>query len=271
MYAFVSTLKARMATGRTGFALVAAVAALGLASCENETMPAPAPETDYYPIAVGNFWTYAVVDSTWSQATGQGAGLVTSVPRATVYEFKETITETFLDAAGKTAYRLVRSVRVPPGTTFRNDSVFVLSATDQFVALNRNNTRTVELIFPVREGRSWNLNAFNNNFNDTITAETRQYSRIGESYTTAAVASAPAKTYTETLTTENTGAAAENSLVKRTSYQQVFAKGVGPVFRRRVNILPYTYVDANGNQVYPPGAFTLAFTRQETLIDYGPR
>ncbi|MBF9238897.1 hypothetical protein I2I05_15950 [Hymenobacter sp. BT683] len=269
MHFFVSTLKAKAAAGRAGLALVAA--ALCLASCKNETMPAPETGKDFYPIAVGNFWTYAVVDTTWSQATGQGSGLITSVPTATVYEFKETINETFTDAAGKTAYRMVRSVKVPPSTTFRNDSVFVLSATDQFVALNRNNTRTLELIFPVREGRSWNLNAFNNNFNDTITAETRQYSRIGEAFTTAAVGSAPAQTYAETLTTKNTGAAAENSLVKRSSYQQVFAKGVGPVFRRRVNILPYTYVDFNGNQVYPPGAYTLGFSREETLIDYGPR
>ncbi len=41
----------------------------------------------------------------------------------------------------------------------------------------------------------------------------------------------------------------KNSLVRRTSYNQVFAKGVGAVYRRRVYQLPYTYVDSSGRQI----------------------
>jgi hypothetical protein len=243
----------------------------GVGGCKNDSVPAPETGAEYYPIAVGNYWTYAVVDTVWSQASGSGTTLVNSMPTRTDYQFKETITGTFVDAAGKTAYRMVRAVKMPPATDFTNDSVFVLSSPGPFVALNRNNARTVELVFPLREGRSWNFNAFNNNLNDTITAETRQYSRVGQPFTLPAAVGAPAVTYPLTLTTTNTGAAAENSLVKRLSYQQVFAKGVGPVFRRRVNLSPYTYVAQGGNQVYPPNAYVSGFSRRETLIEYGPR
>ncbi|SFP88077.1 hypothetical protein [Hymenobacter arizonensis] len=258
---------------RTSVALLAGGLAVGAAGCKNESMPAPETGVDYYPIAVGNYWTYAVVDTTWSRASGGvgGSQLIASVPRDSTYQLKETITEILTDAAGKKAYRMVRSKRVGTTAAFRDDSVFVLSANEQFVTLNRNNARSVELIFPVREGRSWNFNAFNNNFNDTITAETRQYSAIGLPFTLAASGGVPAQSYPVTVTTANTGAAAENSLVKQASYRQVFAKGVGPVFRRRVYFLPYTYVGAGGIQVYPPRAYVSGFTRRETLIDHGPR
>ena len=246
--------------------LVLAVGALALGACQNTTAPAPEPGTDYYPVAVGNFWLYSVTDTTWSIATRTAP----SVPTATTYQLRETITESFADAAGQRAYRLVRARLVPPATVFRDDSVFVLTATPQFVALNRNNTRTLELVFPVREGRSWNFNAFNNNFNDTINAETRRYSRVGQPFTTPAVGAAAAQTYPVTVTTTNTGVAAETSLLKRQSYQQVFAK-VGPVYRRRAYFVNFNYTDAGGNQVYPANSYTSGFARREILLDYGPR
>ena len=256
------TLKA--ARGRV--VLVLAAGALALGACQNTTQPAPETGTDYYPVAVGNFWLYSVTDTTYSVATRT----TPSVPTASTYQVRETITSMFADAAGQPAYRLVRARLVPPATAFRDDSVFVLTATPQYVALNRNNTRTLELIFPVREGRSWNFNAFNNNFNDTINAETRRYSRVGQPFTTPAVGALPAKTYPVTVTTTNTGAAAEATLLRRLSYQQVFAK-VGPVYRRRAFFVNFNYTDNQGNQVYPANSYTSASTRREVLIDYGPR
>lgn len=259
----------KTAACRAGLALALAA---GVAACKSTTTPAPETGTAYYPAAVGNFWRYAVTDTTWSQATGQGAQLRPSVATVSSYEFRETITAQLTDAAGQPAYRLVRARRVPPATAWRDDSVFVVSATPQFVAINRNNTRTVELIFPVREGRSWNLNAFNNNFNDTITAETRRYSRVGQPYTTGGSAGLPAVTYPLTVTTTNAGAAAENTLLKRISYEQVFARSVGPVFRRRVYLAYYNYTDpGTGNQIFPPNNYFSGVTRRETLLEYGPR
>lgn len=254
---------------RAAWAVAGLVLAVGFAGCKDATEPIPETGIDYYPVAVGNFRVYAVADSTWNQATMTAPSTVV----ASSYQFKETITEIFTDAAGQKAYRVVRSKLLPPATAWRDDSVFVLSATAQSVVLNRNNTRTVELVFPVREGRSWNFNAYNNNFNDTITAETRRYSRVGQPFATGGGATGlPVASYPVTLTTTNTGVASENTLVKTLSYQQVFAKGVGPVFRRRLYFLPYTYTNqATGNQIYPANSYFSGFSRRETLIDYGPR
>ena len=266
MFRMLSALNQRF-TPRC-FAIAAAALGLSLTSCQDTVEVLPDSGTDYYPVAVGNFWVYAVADTTWSLASQS----TPSVRTPSAFQFKETITETLTDAAGQKAYRLVRATRLTPADAWRNDSVFILSANARFVTLNRNNARTLELIFPVKEGRSWNLNAFNNNSNDTITAETRQYSRIGQPFTTAAGAGNPSATYPATITTNNTGTAAENNLIKIVNYQQVFAKKIGPVFRRRRNLLPYYYnSQSTGNPVYVPGSYFSASVRHETLIDYGPR
>ena len=261
----------RLAVPRRVLALVALALAAGVAGCKNDSQAIPDAGTGYYPVAVGNYWTYAVADSTWSQALAAGTTLGTpSVLTVTNYQFKETITEVFTDASGQQAYRLVRSKMGPTTTTFRDDSVFVLTANANVVALNRNNAKTAELIFPVRQGRSWNLNAFNNNSNDTITAETRQYSRVGQAFSTGGGPSGlPVKSYETTVTVNNTGTATENSALKRVGYQQVFAQGVGPVLRRRFFFANF-YINS-ASVTYYPGNYFAATSRRETLIDYRVR
>jgi hypothetical protein len=252
---------------RAGLALGALLSAAALAGCTSTTEAVPDPGRGYYPLAVGNTWTYAVRDSVWSVAT---MATPTSTPTSTSFQFRETITEVFSDAAGQPAYRLVRARRATAADSWRDDSVFTISALGSALVLNRGNTRTVELIFPPRAGRSWNLNAFNNNYNDTITAETRQYSAVGQPFTTGGTTGLPAVAYANTITTANTGMATENSLLRRVSYQQVYAQGVGPVYRRRDNKAAFTYTSPTPpyNQIFPPDAYTSGFTRRETLIDY---
>ena len=273
MYQKALNLSKKGAGRRVGLALLALGLALGSTGCKDTTEVIPDSGRNYYPVAVGNFWVYAVADTSWTAASVQGSTVTRSVATGSAYQFKETIAETFTDATGKPAYRLVRAKRLTPNDAWRDDSVFVLSVMSNAVVLNRNNARTVELIFPPREGRSWNFNAFNNNSNDTITAQTRQFGRVGQSYTTGGgTTGQPATTYATTLTTTNTGTAAETTLLRRISYQQVFAAGVGPVFRRRAHLEYFNYTDqATGNQLFPANAYSSAFTRRETLLDYGPR
>ena len=155
-----------MARLRAGLAIGAFLSVGALAGCKNTTEALPDLGRGYYPLAVGNTWTYAVRDSVWSAAN---LASLTSIPMATSFQLRETITEVFADAAGQPAYRLVRARRAAATANWVDDSVFTISAAGSALILNRGNTRTVELIFPPRTGRSWNLNAFNNNYNDTIT------------------------------------------------------------------------------------------------------
>lgn len=232
--------------------------------CTEKTTAVPDAGRDYYPVAVGNYWVYAVRDTTWSRADINNQR---SMPRDSSFQFRESITETYTDAAGKSVFRLQRAKRRNAAAAWVNDSAFSITLLPNALVLNRANTRTVELIYPPREGRSWNLNAFNDNFNDTILAETRHFQAVGKPYVTGASAGLPAASYANTITTENTGAAAEVSAVRLLGYRQVYAKGIGPVFRRRVNLVYFSYASGN-QQITPPGAYTSAFVRRETLIDY---
>lgn len=253
-------------TRRIGLALAAGVV-IGLASCKENTVEVlPDAGLGYYPVAVGNYWIYAVADTTWSPASGQGSQVTPSVATATAFQFRETIASTFTDAAGKTAYRLVRAKRLTPTAAWVDDSVFTLSPSAQSLILNRNNLRTLELIFPVREGRLWNFNAYSNNSEDTVTAETRRYRRVGESF--SATASGTTKAYPATVTTTNEGMAQADDAYYVNTYQQVFAKGVGPVFRRKRRFSNFYYVSSNGgNVVFVPKSYTFGYSRRETLIE----
>jgi hypothetical protein len=230
-----------------------------LLSCskEQEFVPALELNTDYYPLAINTQRTFAVADTAWSS----GRATVTN------YQFREAVVDTFRDASGHKSYRVIRAKRVPPATAWQNDSVYVLTPTAQTVTLLRDNRRTVELIFPVREDRGWNLNAYNassNNAstNDTITDVTRRYHRVGKPLTIRT------KVYDKTLITLNEGSAADSNAYYLTQYQQVFAKGVGPVLRRQRR---YYFCDSQDPNCQPsPTYIFLGNSRHQTLIDYGP-
>ncbi|WP_457063757.1 hypothetical protein [Hymenobacter sp. UYAg731] len=252
-------------TRRLGLAL-AAGAAIGFAGCKENTVEVlPDAGLGYYPVAVGNYWIYAVADTAWSTASNQGSQVTASVPTVSAFQFRETIASSFTDAAGKTAFRLVRAKRLTPTDPWVDDSVFTLSPTAQSVILNRNNLRTLELIFPVREGRLWNFNAYNNNSEDTVTAETRRYRRTGEPFSTTAAGTT--KAYPATATTTNEGTAQADDAYYVNTYQQVFAKGVGPVFRRKRRFSNFYYVGSGGNVIFVPRSYTFGYSRRETLIE----
>ncbi|MDB5270044.1 MAG: hypothetical protein JWP58_3084 [Hymenobacter sp.] len=253
-------------TRRIGLALTAGALAIGFAGCKENTVEIlPDAGLGYYPVAVGNYWIYAVADTTWSTASSQGSQVTPSVPTVSAFQFRETIASSFTDAAGKTAYRLVRSKRLTSADAWVDDSIFTLSPSAQSVILNRNNLRTLELIFPVREGRLWNFNAYSNNSEDTVTAETRRYRHVGEPFSTTV--SGTTKAYPATVTTTNEGTAQEDDAYYVKTYQQVFAKGVGPVLRRRRRFSNF-YMNVGSTVVFVPKSYTFGYSRRETLIEY---
>ncbi|TGE18098.1 hypothetical protein [Hymenobacter elongatus] len=200
------------------------MAVLALAGCQNESVPGPESGTDYYPLEVGRYRIYAVSDTLWANYQRQ----------VTTYQFRETITDPITGAAGVTGYRLVRAKRLLPTDAWRDDSVMVVTPTEGALVLTRNNRRTVELVFPVRKDRAWNMTAFS--AVDTVIKqedESRRYEKVGEPFqvTTGGKTYRYEQTLTTALIDDNiTGFDDEYYLSK---YTQVYAKGIGPVYRVR--------------------------------------
>jgi len=276
MHRILSTCRELAAAHRVAYlAVVAGALAVAFSGCKTETEAIPETGADYYPVAVGRFWTYAVADTVWGQSSYANGQVVRGSITVNNSQQRETITETFTDAAGNTAYRMVRAKRPTAADAWTNDSVFVVTANQQFVATNRSNVRTLEVVFPIKEGGKWHYSAFDNSVPGAEdTAKTRQYSRLGQPFTTGGRAGLPVVTYPSTVTTTNIGPAADSNVLTMRSYQQVFAKGIGPVFRTRRTLEYFNYADPlnNYNQVFPPNAYSLgSFAHRETLIDYGPK
>jgi len=236
----------------------AGLLALAVTACKTETEPGLELGTEYYPVEAGTYRTYDVVDSTWNS----------NVVGVTRYQFRERVTDSFTDAAGQLAYRVVRSKRSTTANAWQDDSVMVLNASEKTVLLTRNNRRTVEMVFPVRVRETWNLNAFNANTRDTIIAQNRSYERVGESYETKS--GGKTFSYPLTVTTKDDFGVDDelaNNAFYLASYRQVFAKGVGPVFRVRRR---YFYCKSGDGTCIPNRSYIyLGRVRTETLVESG--
>ncbi len=254
-------LRFRAAKPVKGGRALPAAAGLGLlflAGCRHDSV-VPVPLTDYYPVAVGTYRTYAVADSTWTN------GVVT----VKNYQFRERVTEQYADAAGQPAYRLVRSKRADASAAWVDDSVLVVQPLARAVLVTRNNVRSVALIYPPRAGRGWNAYAFTA-APDTITSRTRYYGPgVGTPYTTPAAGGQAAKTYDNTVVTKATldgGTDDVNAYYKR-GLRQVYALGVGPVLRRRYYYETFITLPSTIQQL--TATPYNGSSRRETLIETG--
>ena len=233
---------------------------LAVASCRHDSV-VPNPVVDYFPVVVGTYRTYAVTDSVWATARAT----------ATTYQLRERVAEQFTDAAGKTAYRLVRSKRTNASADWVDDSVLVVQPTAQAVLLTRNNQRTVELVYPARAGKGWNANAFRTS-PDTVSSLTRYYGpEVAVPFTTPASGGQAAKTYDNTVSTKATlnGGGEDIFLYSQRGLRQVYASGVGPILRRRFSLNTYTTNPANQEQIATPGIIQTGVAHYEVLLETG--
>lgn len=225
--------------------------ALALGGCQSETEAVPDQGPEYYPLAVGAYRIYDVVDTSYQA----------NVPTVSRFQFKEQVESAVEpDVTGQPAYRIVRSRRALATDAWRVDSVITVTTTGRALTEQRHNRRTVELVFPVQEGKSWNWNAFN--ALDTVVAVNRFYTRVGQPFSI----SRGGKTYQyeNTLTTTSDVSEAAINAAYYTVIRSTFAPGVGPVYRVRRRFI--SRCDAVGcNPVFRQQGQS----RSEVLIETG--
>lgn len=235
-----------------------ALAALSLlAGCGPDTAAEPTfGSTELYPLRVGTYRIFAVADTVWRE----------NRPTISTYQQREVVADSFPGPANQLgqpslSYRVVRARRASAAQAWMEDSVFVLTPLPQALLLSRGNLRTLELLFPVRAGRVWNRLAF-----DAQDSLSRQYRSLGEAVTLAPPGG-PTTTYERTVRTSDLDTTPDNVLYQNT-YEQVYAPGVGPVYRRRRNVSTFTRqpdgsVDPNPNYIIEGS------TRREVLLEMG--
>lgn len=240
------------ATTRLG--LGAALLAATVLGCKREVERPGPTDTDYYPVQVGDFRVYDVVDSTWANNV---------VPTPARYQFRERVAEEYTDAGGRKSFRVVRAKRLTAADAWRDDSVLVVSPSSENVLVTRNNRRTVDLIFPVREGY-WNANAFNDL--NGVSEENMHYIAVGQPFT----ATSGSRTFSYDKTVTVSSREDDGNLINAFYYyrrREVFAKGSGPVRR---STRRFTLCDPNNGNCIPSFSFIYrGSTRTETLVEKG--
>ncbi|MCJ8163687.1 hypothetical protein MKJ04_02460 [Pontibacter sp. E15-1] len=167
----------------------------------------------YYPLAVGDTRVYQVTDIQFKNDEGDTLR----------FQMQERVDTTFLDQTNTLNYKIIRSVRPDAESPWKEDSVLVVSRSVSSLLLTQDNTRYVKLVFPVRTGKTWQGDAYNNHTVNIDQKETYTYAAAGEPYTVSD------QTYGNTVTVIQ-GTPTKN-LVQLDERREVYAEGVGRIYR----------------------------------------
>ncbi|NJL11558.1 MAG: hypothetical protein HC913_00075 [Microscillaceae bacterium] len=125
---------------------------IGLWACQStvESDPSVLGYT-FFPLFVGQFIEYEVEEIQFS---------LSAPPDTLRYELREFTERSFLDVDDELAFRLERYKRANASQAWELDSVWFAKRTPFFAQKSENNALFNKLAFPVREGLTWQGNAF---------------------------------------------------------------------------------------------------------------
>ncbi len=228
--------------------LLAAI--LVLAGCKSDKIdPEPMVNgSDYYPIAVGDYKVYEVLEIA---QLGDTSNLNSYSSDTTYYQYRETVDSAFVDESNEEIFRIFRYRRQTSSDTWLEDSVMVVKKTDYRVERTANNTKEVKLVFPMKQGKSWDSNNFNSKPVRTMT-----YRQLDVPYTFTRSAGDTAFANTVLVV------APTDSLIRVIRYNERYARGAGLIETRH-------YIIDYDDQQIGSGIIEQARYRLVKLLQYG--
>ena len=192
------------------FLWLALPAALLLAACGRPAENAPSAGYEYFPMEVGQYSVFEVQETEYTLTAGQTTRR---------YQVQETVTGQFTGLDGQPTYRLERASRTAADQSWQLDSVWTARRTPTEAIRTENGTSLIKLLFPLYNGQQWDANRLNN-----LAPETYRVEKFNEPLT---LGSQP---FEQTATVVQ---AAKSSLVDSVSRREIYARGVGLVYRER--------------------------------------
>lgn len=133
--------------------LFIAVGSLVWCSCTKENnAPAADLQTEFYPLKLGSVYIYDVDSVAYSNFTGTNLKYQ--------FQLKDSVADTFLDLTGQTNYRIERC-RKTLNTDWKIQQVYSRSKTLRAGEEFFNNQRFIRILFPPKQGTTWNGNSKN--------------------------------------------------------------------------------------------------------------
>ena len=196
----------------------------------------------YYPLSQGDFRIYEVYRISYHFAAQNDT---------LQFEVKEIISESYLNQEGDTTYVLQKYNRAGQENNWKLDSVYHIRRTAyQAIELN-NNRPLVKLVFPVQEGKTWNSNQLNN-----MEADSFKMTEVHRPFVVSG------QVYENTLTVLQRNI--QDTIVRQDVQKEVFAPGIGPVFRLVKSLTYCATPDCVGKGIVNTGVF-----EEMKLKDYG--
>jgi hypothetical protein len=172
------------------------------------------PDSPFFPTEDLGFYTiYDVVETNYA---------LTSPTVVKKYQLKEQIQSIFTDSEGGKSTRIERFRRNDALTEWKIDSVFTAKKIADKVTKTENNQTFVKLIFPFRENLKWDGNLYNNAGKDDYV--------LKNVYLPFKI---DTKQFDNTVTVIQQNDSTLVDLKKRT---EVYAKGVGVIFREKTSL-----------------------------------
>ncbi|MBL0316531.1 MAG: hypothetical protein IPP69_12400 [Flavobacteriales bacterium] len=166
---------------------------------------------DYFPNKVGSYIIYDV-DSTYYGVNTESYS----------FQIKEELIEEFVDNEGEPNVKINRFYRPANNTPWILIDVWTQKRTTTTAEKVVDNIRYVKMEFPVKNGGTWNGNAYNN-----YPAQQYKYSNL------AGFADVGILQFDNTVTVEQQN---NVNLVDEEIFYEVYAKGVGMVFRQATDL-----------------------------------
>jgi hypothetical protein len=121
-------------------------------SCSEQEQVEPDLGMDYFPLQVGNYSIYDVLETTI---------LPSSEENSISYELKLTVTDSVVNEKGEVTYIMVREKRISPSASWQSVETWSATVINNRVVQNESNVSFVKLIFPPSLNLSWDGNQYN--------------------------------------------------------------------------------------------------------------
>ncbi len=185
---------------------------IGLANCGKRTSLEPSYLSyDYYPYDTLSWWIYEVDSTAWVTLNS------TTDTFHFNYQIKEEYTNTFTDNANRKGILLQRSIRANQNESWRLKDIWKVYKNSMRVEKIEENVNFIKLVFPARQGKKWDGNAYN-----TMDEQLYTITELHKAYSGNGI------TFDSTLTVVQEDFV---SLINEDIAMEVFAKDVGMIYK----------------------------------------
>lgn len=206
------------------------VGALAFTACEKENEK-PSDSNDYFPLQVGKYILYDVDSVDYDNAS--------KTTYINSYQMRYEVVDSFVDNAGRVSYTINVYERPKSDVAFTPRDVIHVTKTERGVEWTQSNAKLLKLAFPISEDTRWMGVTYIDQREPGMDEYNPQrynwrfyYSNIGAEFDPG---NNPFyKTVTVNGIDEATNEPGDTVYADRNYYQEVYAAGVGMVYRERI-------------------------------------